>query len=132
VYWWRVLAIAADGRRGAWSEAQAFVLRPTPRAALVQLSPDGSALELLWGGNPDDRVEVELARDAQPRAVVAHAQMQGQRGRLARPAAGRYLVRYRFVEPDGFKTSWSEDTRIVVDGRWGEAWRGLLPAAWPR
>ncbi|MBW8759390.1 MAG: FecR domain-containing protein [Burkholderiales bacterium] len=132
LYWWRVLSVATDGRRGAWSEPQALVLRPTPRAPLGQVSPDGAAIELRWGGRPEDRAEAELARDAAFQQIVTRGDYETPGARLPRPAAGTYFARYRFVEPDGFKTSWSAPVKIEVASSWHRALGALLPASWPR
>ena len=130
VYWWRVLSVDADGRRGAWSDSQALVLRPTPRAPLGRLSPDGAFVELSWGGRPEDRAEVELARDETFQQIVARGEFDAPGGKLARPSSGSYFARYRFVEPDGFKTAWSGGVKIEVERNWHKAWRALLPDAW--
>jgi hypothetical protein len=127
VYWWRVVSVDASGRRGAWGDAQALILRPTPRAPLGRLSPDGTAIELSWGGNPDDRAEVELARDDAFQQIVARGDFGAPGGRLGRPAVGTYYARYRFAEPDGFRTAWSGGTKIEVGSNWHQAWRALLP-----
>ena len=132
IYWWRVVSIDATGQRGAWGEPQAFVLRPTPRAPIGHLSPDGTAIELMWGGNPADREEVELATDADFTQVVARGDFASADGRLARPVAGTYFARYRFVEPDGFKTAWSGSVKIDVVSNWHETWRSWLPESWTK
>ena len=129
VYWWHVVSVNAEGRRGAWSDTQALVLRPTPRAPLGRLSPDGAAIELAWGGRPEDRVEVELAADPDYQQIVARGDFGAPDGRLGRPATGTYWARYRFVEPDGFKTAWSGSARIEVASNWHKALRALLPDA---
>ena len=130
LYWWRVLSVAADGRRGAWSEPQALVLRPTPRAPLGQVSPDGSAIELRWGGRTEDRAEAELASDEAFAQVVVRGDYETPGARLPRPAPGTYFARYRYVEPDGFKTAWSPPVKIEVERSWHRALRALLPASW--
>jgi hypothetical protein len=130
VYWWRVLSVTADGRRGAWSDSQALVLRPTPRAPLGRLSPDGAFVELRWGGRPEDRAEVELARDEAFQQIVARGDFDAPGGKLARPPSGRYFAHYRFVEPDGFQTAWSGAVKIEVESNWHKAWRAWLPDAW--
>ena len=132
LYFWRVVSVDAKGRRGAWGEAQSFVLRPTPRAPIGHMSPDGSAIELSWGGSPEDREEVELATDAGFRQVIARGDFNTGGGRLPRPGAGTYYARYRFVEPDGFKTAWSDGVKIDVPSNWHEAWRAWLPSAWTK
>ena len=132
LYWWRVVSVEAGGRRGAWGESQALILRPTPRAPMGRVSPDGSGIELSWGGNPDDRAEVELAADAEFRQIVARGDFGAPGGKLGRPPAGDYYARYRFVEPDGFRTAWSGTVRIAVESNWHKAWRALLPDALTR
>ena len=129
LYWWRVVSVNAQGRRGAWSDAQALILRPTPRAPMGQVSPDGSGIELMWGGRPEDRTEVEMARDAEFQQIVARGDFGAPNGRLGRPPAGTYYARYRFVEPDGFKTAWSGSVKIDVDGDWRKLWRVVVPDA---
>ncbi len=129
VYWWHVVSVDATGRRGAWSDTQALVLRPTPRVPMGRESPDGSAIELSWGGRPEDRAEVELAGDAAFRQVVARGDFAAPGARLARPATGTYYARYRLVEPDGFKSAWSDAVRVDVESNWHKAWRALLPDA---
>ena len=118
LYWWRVTSVNAEGRRGAWSEAQALILRPTPPAPMGQVSPDGSGIELMWGGRPEDRTEVEMARDAAFQQIVARGDFGAPNARLGRPPAGTYYAHYRFVEPDGFQTAWSGAVKIDVDSNW--------------
>jgi len=127
VYWWRVVSVDARGHQGAWADAQALILRPTPRAPLGRLSPDGSAIELAWGGRSEDRAEVELARDDAFQQIVARGDFGAPGGKLGRPPVGTYYAHYRFVEPDGFKTAWSGTVKIAVESNWHEAWRALLP-----
>ncbi len=127
VYWWRVVSVNAEGRRGAWSDSQALVLRPTPRAPLGRLSPDGAAIELAWGGRQEDRAEVELARDPAFQQIVARGDFDAPGGRFPRPGTGTWYARYRFVEPDGFKTAYSEAAKIIIASNWHEALRAMLP-----
>ncbi|MEP6505394.1 MAG: FecR domain-containing protein [Betaproteobacteria bacterium] len=132
VYWWRVVSVNADGRRGAWGDTQALVLRATPRAPIGHLSPDGSAIELMWGGRAEDRIEVELARDAGYQQIAARGEFSAPNGKLARPSPGTYFAHYRFVEPDGFKTAWSGDVKIEVESDWRKFWHVLVPDSWLR
>ncbi|MEO5686949.1 MAG: FecR domain-containing protein [Burkholderiaceae bacterium] len=127
VYWWHVVSINTDGRHGAWGDTQALILRPTPRAPLGGASPDGSGVELSWGGRPEDRTEVEMARDIAFQQIVGRGDFAGPGGKLGRPSSGTYFARYRFVEPDGFKTAWSPPVKVDVDGSWTRSWRALLP-----
>ena len=93
-------------------------------------SPDGSGIELTWGGQPEDRAEVELASDAAFQQIVARGDFPAPGGKLARPPAGTYWAHYRFVEPDGFKTAWSGSVQIDVASSWHRAWSAVLPDSW--
>jgi hypothetical protein len=129
IYWWRVASVDAAGRRGAWGDTQALILRPTPRAPLGRLSPDGASIELSWGGNPEDHTEVELASDAAFAQIIARGDFSAPNGKLGRPPAGTVWARYRFAEPDGFKSAWSAPVKIEVESNWRKAWHALLPDA---
>jgi hypothetical protein len=126
VYWWHVVSVNADGRRGAWGDAQALILRPTPRAPLGRVSPDGSRIELAWGGRVEDRADVEMARDPAFQQIVARGDFGYPGGKLDRPSSGTYYAHYRFVEADGFKTAWSDAVKIEVDRSWRKALRALF------
>ncbi len=126
LYFWRVESVKPDGAVGPVGESQAFSLRPVPRAPLGDMSPDGTAVELMWGGRAEDRVQVELARDPAFSEIVDRGAFTGPRGRLARPAPGAVYARYRFIEPDGFETSWSDAVKITVDSSWHKALRALF------
>jgi len=127
VYWWHVLSIDAEGHRGAWGDTQALILRPTPRAPLGRLAPDGTAVELTWGGRPEDRTEVEIARDPEFKQIVARYDFNAPGGKMASPGIGTWYARYRFVEPDGFKTAYSGAVKIEVPGNLHQWFRTLLP-----
>jgi hypothetical protein len=126
VYWWRALSVDATGHRGAWGDPEALILRPTPRAPIAHVSPDGAAIELTWGGLQEDRVEVEMARDDAFRQIVARGEFGAASGKLGRPPVGTYFVHYRFVEPDGFMTAWSGSSKVDVASNWHQAWRAWL------
>lgn len=128
VYQWRLASVRAGGDRGPWGDAQTFELRPLPTPPEGGLTGDGSQLALSWGGRPEDRQQVELARDAGFQDVVARDTLAESRWTLPTPSrSGEYFFRYRAVEPDGFTTPWSSTLRIEVPRDWRFLWL-LLPA----
>ncbi len=128
VYQWRLASVRAGGDRGPWGDPQSFELRPLPIPPEGGLSGDGSQLALSWGGRPEDRQQVELARDAGFQEVVARDTLAESRWTLPTPSrSGAYFFRYRAVEPDGFTTPWSSTLKVEVPRDWTFLWL-LLPA----
>jgi hypothetical protein len=126
VYFWRVVSVGTSGRSGVRGESQAFVLRPAPRAPMGHVSPDGSAIELRWGGRPEDREEVEMARDPGDREILARGVFSAPAARLPLPRPGTVYAHVRYIEPDGFTTAWSDDVKIDV----APGWRSVFPGSW--
>lgn len=127
-YAWRMASVKPDGDTGPWSDPQAFELRPLPEPPSGGLSGDGSRLTLAWGGQPGDRQQVELARDADFRQPVATAELEQPRWDLPSPEQpGTYYFRYRSVEPDGYVSPWSSTLQIEVPRNWRGMWPLLIP-----
>lgn len=113
-YFWRLASVRPSGDHGPFGDPQRFELRPTPEPAQIARSPDGNSLVFKWSGRPQDRQQVELARDPEFTQIVAKDEVAGSQWVLPTPArGGRYYFRYRSVEPDGFVGPYSE--RLMVD-----------------
>jgi hypothetical protein len=121
-YFWRLASVKADGDLGPWGDAQRFELKALPEPPQGGLKPDGG-VELSWSGRPQDKQQVELARDASFTTLVAQAELNEARWALPRPDnAGSYFFRYRSVEPDGFTTPWSSTLTFEVPRDWRPLW----------
>jgi hypothetical protein len=126
-YYWRVASIRPDGDHGPFGDAQRFELRPMPEPANVGRSADGSTLVFQWSGRPEDRQQVQLARDPQFTQLVASDELAAPEWTQSMPSrSGRYYFRYRSVEPDGFISPYSETLLIEVPRDW-KGWLLLLP-----
>ncbi len=118
-YHWRLQSIRPDGDHGPFGDPLSFELRPLPAAPTGGLSPDGRTLALAWTGRPQDRQQVELARDPQFSDGVVRDELAASRWELARPSPdGAWYFRYRSVEPDGFVTGYSPTMRIDLPSDW--------------
>lgn len=122
IYHWRMASLRADGDQGPWGDARHFELRPLPESPQGAFSGDGNALQLSWAGRPDDRFQVELARDAAFTDVLARDELAQATWQLPTPEHGRYFFRYRAVEPDGFVTPWSQVLTMEVPRGLGYLW----------
>ena len=127
-YDWRMSGVRASGDAGPWGDPQTFELRPLPEPPTGGLADDGKQIALAWSSRPEDRQQVELARDPGFTQLVASAELAGSAWVVPRPEApGTYYFRYRSVEPDGFTTPWSGTLQIEVPRDWRGLWPLLLP-----
>lgn len=121
-YFWRLASTKADGDRGPWGDTQGFELKALPEPPQGGLQADGS-VELSWSGRTQDKQQVQLARDATFKTVVANADLDLARWALPKPEqSGSYFFRYRSVEPDGFTTPWSSTLTFEVPRDWTALW----------
>lgn len=132
VVFWRVASLRAaqPGQRsqGPWSAVQRLTLIAAPVAATGGLSEDGRRLSLRWNGRPQDRQQVELARDPEFTQGVVRDEGQAAEWTLPRPdQPGTYYFRYRSIEPDGFVTPFSDTLKLEVPRDWRQGWLLGLP-----
>jgi len=119
-YHWRIASIATGNDQGPYGDAQSFELRDLPTPPQGGVSADG-AVQFRWGGRPEDRQQVELARDLGFTDIVARAELNEPVWTPPKPgASGVYYFRYRSVEPDGYVSPYSSPLKIEVpfDKRW--------------
>ena len=122
-YHWRLASVRANGDAGPFGDAQSFELRPMPTAPTGGRSVDGSALVFNWSGRPQDRQQVQLARDTGFTQITAQDELASSEWTLPLPSrGGRYYFRYRSIEPDGFTSPYSETLMIDVPTDWGGLW----------
>ncbi len=126
-YFWRMASVRADGDQGPFGDPQAFELRPNPEPPRGGKSTDGSSLIFSWSGRPQDRQQVQLARDPAFEQIVADAELDKNEWTLPMPTrSGRYYFRYRSIEPDGYVSPYSSSATIDVPRDWRGLWL-LLP-----
>jgi hypothetical protein len=118
-YFWRVASTLSDGDKGPFGDAQTFELRPNPEPPKGGVAADGKSLVLSWSGRPEDRQQVQLARDVGFKQVVSQAELRQAQWQVPTPdVPGRYYFRYRSVEPDGYVTPYSSTLAIELPRDW--------------
>lgn len=105
-YVWRVRTALAGPDLGPWGEAQRLAVRAPP-AALPPPTVSDTTLLFQPQGEPGQRFEFQLARDAGFHTVLAEAGAPAAEVpapvALPRPEeGGRLYVRYRAIDPDGY------------------------------
>ncbi|HNU10564.1 MAG TPA: FecR domain-containing protein [Rubrivivax sp.] len=107
-YLWRVAAVRADGDTGPFSAPQGFELLALPSLPSVPTSRvDEQQVQLTWIGEAGQRYEVQLARDPAFDDLLAEPVLGESRLQWTAPAPGRYYVRLRAREVDGFVGAWT-------------------------
>lgn len=126
-YVWRLASVRADGDQGPFGDAQSFEVRPLPPLPPPPTPPAPPAVgdrsvRIFWQGQPGQRFDFQLARDAAFEQIVEQRQLDQAEVELPLPGAGRFHVRLRVREADGFVGPWSagqhfDVTPCVRDGR---------------
>lgn len=117
-YHWRLASERADGDRGPWGDGQRFELRPLPEPPQVHTGEDGQ-IQLTWSARPDEKQQVELARDPGFSSVVTSAELAGGQWTLpSLPVPGTYYFRYRYVDDQGFVSPWTAPLGVDVPVDW--------------
>jgi hypothetical protein len=126
-HWWRLASIRADGDQGPWGDAQRVTRvaqPPPPPPEPPESTSDG--LRLRWGAGPaGTRYQVQVSRDAQFAAVLHDARVDSPSWLLPQPEPGRYFVRVRSIDAEGFEGPFGTPQQVEVPhSLW---WLLLLP-----
>jgi hypothetical protein len=126
-YHWRLATVRGDGDHGPFGDAQVFEQRaipPAPGAATAE--SDEGGLRVRWpAAAAGTRYQLQLARDASFAAVLADMTTEQAQAVLGVLEPGRYHLRVRSLDPDGFAGPWGAAQSIEVpSNRW---WLLLVP-----
>jgi hypothetical protein len=128
-YHWRVASIRANGEQGPFSDAQSFTRIPPPPApppAEPQKNDDGLLLRWPSGDAAGTRWQAQVARDAAFTEVVRDETLVEPQLLLRDPPAGKYFVRVKTIDADGFVGPYGQTQQLEVPSSpW---WWLLLPA----
>jgi hypothetical protein len=127
-YHWRIASIAAGDDHGPFSDASSFELRETPPpVALAPPRDEGERLVFRWRArSSDDTYDVQVATDAAFTQLVLERRENLPELVLPRPAPGRYYLRVRTQQADGFTGAWGATQQFDVPR---SLWWWLLPGA---
>lgn len=100
-YLWRLQSVRADGDPGPWGDPRAFEIRPLPpKPAPPKVSDRG--VSFAWDALPGQTFEFQVARDAEFRNLVLERQLSEPKFEFTPQGTGRFYVRLRAKDPDGF------------------------------
>lgn len=113
---WRLASVRADGDQGPFGDSIGFEVRALP----PQPAPPGppavgdDGVRFYWQGLPGQRFDFQLARDAAFTQVIEQRQLQATEIELPLPGDGRFHVRLRARDADGFVGPWSASQHFDV------------------
>ena len=100
-YRWQLASRRADGDQGPWGDARSFELRPLPPAPKPPKVGD-RGVSFAWDALPGQTFEFQVARDAAFTSLVLERKLDEPAIELPLPGTGRFYVRLRARDPDGF------------------------------
>jgi len=118
-YFWRIGTVSREEGRGPMSSPMPFrVPHPGPTATAPPISRD--ALTITWSSSgPGQRFQFQLAADEQFADLRVDKQVDEPQVELRRPSGGRYFMRIRTIEADGFSGPFGKPQHIEVPAsRW--------------
>ena len=115
-YYWRLASERSATDQGPFGIVNQFELRllpPPPKApGAAQVGVDDGGVRLAWEGLPSQTFEVQVARDMAFATALLQYSVQTPSLALQLPASGRYYVRVRAREADGFVGPYSTPQQI--------------------
>ena len=100
-YHWRLRSVRPDGDLGPWGDPGHFELRPQPplppRPAVGERS-----VRFDWQGLPGQVFDFQVASDERFATLVFERRQAQTAIEIERPSSGRFWVRLRAIDPDGF------------------------------
>lgn len=127
LYNWRVATTDASGETGPYSDPQSFELKPAP--AKPELEPpvqEEENLVLRWrAGEPGQTYQVQLARDQEFERIIFDKRLADPQVSFKRPDPGRYFLRVRTIDDDGYEGPFSPVQIVEIPP--DDGWLLILP-----
>ena len=112
-YFWRLASIRADGDAGPFGAVQRFEIKrepPPPKAPTV----GDQSISFSWDALPGQTFGFQLSRDLGFNPPLLERQLSQPGVELPLPGSGRFYVRVRVQEADGFVWPYSAPQRFEV------------------
>lgn len=100
-YHWRMRSLRADGDAGPWGDVNRFEMRPEPPQPKPPVIGDRS-VRFAWAGLPGQQFDFQVARDNGFATPMLERRLAATEIEIDRPGHGRFWVRLRAIDPDGF------------------------------
>lgn len=127
VYFWRVAAIDDKEGEGPFSDAQSFRrVPPGPAAEAPAIGKEDMVLS--WrAGLPGQKYQVQMSSDKDFATTLVDERVGEPRLQIKRPDGGKYQVRIKTIDADGYEGPWGDVQTIDVPSRRSYWWLLGLP-----
>jgi hypothetical protein len=116
LYEWRLASVRADGDQGPFGDALGFEMRALPPQPLPPAPPKvgEQSIQFYWQGLPGQAFDFQVARDDSFEQLVTQQTLDRTEIELPLPGSGRFYVRLRARDADGFVGPWSASQHFDV------------------
>ena len=128
VYFWRLASERSASDQGPFGAVQRFEMRAIPKPPPPPEVGDRS-IRLAWEGQPGQTFEVQFARAADFAQVLLERRTSVPALEIELPGGGRYFVRVRALDPDGFVGPYSSPQQFQLPSCLRDGQLGCVKAA---
>jgi len=113
-YFWRIASISAEEGAGPFSDSMKFRV-PVPGPSLEKLEVNKSELTFSWRAAAEgQRFRIQFARDNKFKQLLLDQETTDIFINVPRPAGGKYFLRTKTIEADGFEGPYGTTQSVDV------------------
>lgn len=113
-YFWRIASVSAAEGTGPFTDAMSFRM-PFPGPAMEETKFDKSQMTFAWrAGGEDQSFHFQLARDKEFTQLLHDENTTATQLTVKRPDGGKYFLRTKTIESDGFEGPWGPPQAIDI------------------
>ena len=124
-YFWRIASVSATEGTGPFTDVMPFRM-PFPGPAMEETKFDKSQMTFAWrAGGEGQRFHFQLARDKEFKQILHDENTASTQLTINRPDGGKYFLRTKTIESDGFEGPWGPPQ--AIDTPYANPYWKLLP-----
>jgi hypothetical protein len=127
VYHWRLASERSEADQGPFGAPQRFELRAIPKPPPPPVVTDRT-MRLAWEGQPGQTFEVQFARGPAFDPLLLERRSSSPSLEIELPGSGRFFVRLRALDPDGFVGPYSSAQQFQLPNCLRDAGLGCVKA----
>ena len=115
-YYWRIASVATGSDQGPYSDAQDFSVRKIPESPTAEPPQmDEKSLSFSWrAGDAGSKYQFQLAANSDFSQPLVDQTLDVNQTRIDRPGPGKYFLRIKTIDGDGFAGSFGAAQLVDV------------------